>query len=106
ETYRTPYTEPGHGPHHFNASGNGWFVFDESGSGYFIVGDQGQYPRSRGAEPFFYITRHQVSEGDTDMGAIGTCCQNNHIQGPQAYLNDEHVAGENIVLWYVAQMLT
>lgn len=106
ETYRTPYAEPDHGPHHFNGSGSGWSVFDDGGSGYFIVGDQGQYPQSRGAEPFLYVTRHQVSEGDTDMGAIGNCCQDNHVQGPHAYVNGENVANENIVLWYVAQMMT
>jgi hypothetical protein len=106
ETYRVPYNEPGHGPHVYNQSGSGWSVFDESGRGYFIVGDQGQYPQSRGAVPFFYVTQHHPNEGDTDIGLIGSCCNDDHRQGPEMYVNGEDVSGTNLVLWYVPQMVT
>lgn len=106
ETYRTPYAETGHGPHHFNASGSAWRILDEGGSGYYIVADRGQYPHSRGDTPYLYVTRHHSAEGDTDMGAIGQCCSENHVQGPDRYLDGEDVSATNIVLWYVGQMQT
>jgi len=106
ETYRTPYDDPGHGPHVYDASGAGWSVFDDAGSGYFIVGDQGQYPQSRGATPFLYVAQHHDAEGETDMGPIGSCCEDNHMQGPHMYVDGENVQSTNIVLWYVAQMVT
>ncbi len=60
----------------------------------------------RGDEPFLFITRHRASEGDTDLGVIGDCCADNHNQGPDIYLTGESIADENIVLWYVPQLLT
>ncbi len=106
ETYRVPYAEPGHGPHVYNLLGSAWSIFDQSGSGYFIVGDRGQYPQSRGASPFIYITQHHPEEGQTDMGVIGQCCLGNHFQGPEMYLDGEPTVGTNLVLWYVPQMAT
>lgn len=106
ETYRTPYQQEGHGPHFYDASGAAWSVFDESGRGFLIVADRGQYPQSRGAAPFLYVTQHRDAEGEIDMGIIGQCCNDDYRQGPEAFVNGEGVAGTNIVLWYVPQMTT
>ncbi len=106
ETYRTPHAKPDHGPHHVNAAGSSWSVFDEGGRGYFIVSDQGHYPASNGDDPFLYVTRHNGAEGDTDMGAIGSCCSDGARPGPEQYVDGENVSATDIVIWYVGQMQT
>ena len=105
ETYRVPYTETGHGPHFTDANGYAWKIYDADGSGYYLEMDTGQFG-GRGDNPFIYITQHHPSQGDSDMGAIGTCCNDNHQQGPHNFLNDESVANQNLVIWYVPQALT
>lgn len=106
ETYRTPYAQPGQGPHVYDQSGRAWAVFDAGGTGYFIVGDRGQYPQSRGADPFFYVTQYHPEEGETDLGALGHCCFDDHRQGPDMYVDNEDVLATNLVLWYVPQLVT
>lgn len=106
ETYRTPYGQAEHGPHVYGHSNRAWAVFDAGGSGYHIVGDVGQYPQSRGAAPFFYVTQYHAEEGETDMGALGDCCFDDHRQGPEHFVNGEDVTATNLVLWYVPQMVT
>lgn len=106
ETYRTPYEQLQHGPHVYDESNRAWAVFDAGGSGYYIVGDVGQYPQSRGAAPFFYVTQHHAEEGETDMGSLGECCLDDHQQGPEMYVDGENVLATNLVLWYVPQMVT
>src|SRR5262249_5706979 len=46
------------------------------------------------------------AEGDTDLGAIGFCCSDTEQQGPEQFLNGESIDGQDLVLWYVAQMQT
>jgi PKD repeat protein len=106
ETYRVPYTEVGHGPHHLTAENYSWRVYDDNGMGYNIEQDIGQFPLSRGASPFVYPTLHHPEEGDTDLGVIGACCNDNHVQGPDQFVNGENIESANIVMWYVSQMLT
>lgn len=108
EDYRVPYVEAGHGPHLATPEGYAWKIYDADGSGYFIEMDIGQFgDNGRGDAPFLYVTQYQIGQGDSDMPLIGSCCNTNHEQGPEAFLNsDESVAGENIVLWYVVQAQT
>lgn len=112
ENYLTPYTEAGHGPHLItttNGISTSWRVDDTvTGAGYYIQQDVGQFDgeAGRGAEPFWYVTLHKSAEGDTDLGVIGSCCNENHEQGPEQYIDGEDVGSENIVLWYVSQMDT
>jgi hypothetical protein len=109
ETYLTPYDEADHGAHETNGQGYSWRVLDDSGMGFHIVMDVGQFaPEERGDEPFWYITRHRPSEGDADLGSFGSgyCCNDNHQQGPEIFVNNETIGSENIVLWYVAQNRT
>ncbi|HSM54633.1 MAG TPA: PKD domain-containing protein [Candidatus Sulfomarinibacteraceae bacterium] len=113
ELYRVPYEESGDGrdtgsggPHRTTDQGYAWRANDHGGAGYFIVADEGQYEHSRGDDPFLYFTRHHEEEGDTDMGGIGSCCNDDHRQGPDRYVDGEAIDGANVVLWYVPQMQT
>ena len=108
ETYRTPYAEVDHGPHSTNADGAIAAVVDANSGGYFIVPSQGQFGGAeRGDNPFFYVTRHNPAEGDTDLPVINPVDSykhnDDHMQGPDLFINGESVEATNIVLWYVAQ---
>ena len=76
--------------------GNGLAYYMEPSTGQF--GDGG-----RGDDPFVYVTQYKAAEGATDLGAIGSCCNDDHRQGPHQYVNDEDISDENIVIWYVSQ---
>ncbi len=105
EDYLVPYSEPEHGPHVATPEGFAWRVLDEGGLGYYVEQDVGQFDgaQGRGADPFLYVTQHHSDEGDTDLGSIGSCCNDNHLQGPEAYLTGEATERTNLVLWYVPQ---
>jgi hypothetical protein len=84
-----------------------WRVTDSSGLGYTIEPGSGQFgDAGRGDFAYLYATHHRAAEGDTDMGSIGTCCNDDHRQGPDGYLNGEPIAAADLVLWYVAQLQT
>lgn len=107
ENYFVPYAELGHGPHDYSPERYNAHIYDTNGDGYFMEMGLGQFDdNGRGDEAFYYITRHRASEGDTDLGVIGACCNDNHIQGPDQYVNGESIDETDIVLWYVPQMLT
>jgi hypothetical protein len=68
-------------------------------------------PQTHGDNAYLYVTRHPTGrdEGASDMPPIGTCCNNDHRQGPQRFLEPkEPINPRNaspLVLWYVAQMV-
>ena len=101
ETYRTPYDSPGFGPHQLNSDNAGWSVLDITGTGFTIEPGIGQFnDGGREDNPFVYITLHKPAEGDGDLGAFNSsyCCNDDHLQGPDLYLNNESVDGANLVL--------
>jgi PKD repeat protein len=109
ELYRVPYEEAGHGPHGYTAEGYGGWVMDQSGKGYYIEPARGQFDDGgRGDEPFIYVTQHDPAEGDTDLGSFppSYCCNDDERQGPDLFLNEEAIDGENIVFWYAPQHFT
>lgn len=112
ETYRTPYDSPGFGPHQLNSDSAGWLLLDASGMGYTIEPGLGQFnDGGLGDNPFIYITLHRPEEGDTDLPIFSPpgpsyCCNDDHLQGPDIYLNDEPIGSANLVLWYVPQSIT
>ncbi|KPL88257.1 hypothetical protein [Ardenticatena maritima] len=72
-----------------------------------IPGEPGLFaPEERGDYAYIYLTRHHPDEGDSDLGSIGGCCNDNHQQGPDLFIDGEAAADTNIVLWYVPQMQT
>ena len=112
ETYRTPYEAEGFGPHQLNAANVGWWVMDAGGAGYYIEPGVGQF-NDGGLEdnPFIYITLHKPEEGDTDLPIFSPqgsnyCCNDDHLQGPDIFVNDEPIGSANLVLWYVPQSTT
>lgn len=108
EFYRTPYAGS-NGPYTYDANGAVARVIDTvTGNGFYVVPDEGQFgTNSRGDDPFMYVTQHKPAEGDTDLSApLGQCCLDDHQQGPHLYVNAEAIDDQNIVLWYVPQMLT
>lgn len=109
ETYRTPYAETGHGPHQFTSEGYVARITDIFGAGYTIEPGQGQFgDNGRGDAPFLYVTQHKEAEGDVDFPIFGSnyCCNDNHLQGPDLFVDGESIANTNLVLWYVPQMGT
>ncbi len=91
----------------YTAEGYRWLVYDISGDGYYLEPGQGQFgDGGRGDFAYIYVTLHKPEEGDTDLGSIGTCCFDDHRQGPHNFVNDETILNQNIVIWYVPQMVT
>jgi hypothetical protein len=79
-------------------------VMGEDGAGWYLEPGRGQFVHNRGDNAYVYLTRYRAEEGEQDLGAIGSCCRSDEQQGPEQYLNDEPVAGEELTLWYVGQM--
>ena len=91
----------------YGPQGAQWRLTDQGGHAYWIVPGQGQFgDGGRGDFAYLYATQHHPAEGDTDLGAIGFCCNDNEQQGPDQYVNGESIRGQDLVLWYVAQMQT
>lgn len=91
----------------YTADNYKWRILDASGFGYYLEPGVGQFePGSDPDNAFIYVVRHYPNEGDTDLGVIGDCCLDNYQQGPHIYLNNESVENTNIVVWYVAQLVT
>ncbi len=72
-----------------------------------LESNRGQYnDGGRGDNSYIYVTKHHkdIDEGDTDMPSLGTCCNIDHRQGPEMFVNDEDIASSSMVLWYVPQI--
>jgi hypothetical protein len=92
-----PYTDEGYK----------WRVSDEGGAGYYMEPGQGQFgDGGEGDNAFIYAVLHKANEGDSDLGVIGDCCNDDYQQGPHIYLNNEGIENQDLVIWYVPQMLT
>jgi PKD repeat protein len=108
EYYLVTYDQAGVGPHEFDPDGYSWMVADTSGAGYRIQQKTEGVPDDwdRDDYPFVYVVAHHANEGDSDLGVIGMCCNDDEQQGPHAYVTGEAIDGTNIVLWYVPQLVT
>ena len=92
----TPYTPEGYQ----------YRVMDLSGMGYYIEPGQGQFEDAGiGDNAYLYVTKHHPNEGDTDLGSFGSCCNDDHEQGPHLLMQPPEplTPEDNIVIWYVAQ---
>ncbi len=75
-----------------------------------LVVNKGGWENSRGDNPHLYITLHPTGrdEGASDLPSIGTCCNQDHRQGPEKFMvPPEPIPAQNtapLVLWYVAQL--
>lgn len=84
-------------------------VTDPTGAGYGVVPGTGQLGEGdRGDDAYLYATLDKpgVDEGRADLITIGPCCNDDHRQGPERFIEPEPeaIAGRPIVLWYVAQL--
>jgi len=82
-------------------------ILDSGGLGYYIEPGNGQFgDGGRGDNAYIYVTRYHDGrdEGDMDMITIGPCCNTDHQQGPERFIDSESINGTGLVLWYVAQM--
>lgn len=107
EFLRTPYAGL-NGPLLTDPEGRAGRILDAvSGAGYFLEpGVGGVGLPGQDDEPFLYVVRHHPNEGDGDLGALGTCCNDDENQGPEAFVQLESINSQDIVVWYVPQMQT
>lgn len=90
----------------YTATGAKWRVADDGGWAYQIVPGQGQFADGgRGDNAYLTAVVHHNNEGDTDLGIIGDCCNDND-QGPSGYVGAESLVSQNLVLWYRPQQQT
>lgn len=75
-----------------------------------LIDGRGQFgDGGRGDSAYWYLTRRQAGqdsdEGESDLLTLGSCCNADHRQGPEVFINDppEPLGGQP-VLWYVAQL--
>lgn len=69
-----------------------------------IESNKGQFhDGGRGDQAYYYFMKyHQnIDEGESDFPTLGPCCNTDHKQGPEVFLNDENLENSGIVLWYV-----
>lgn len=94
-------------PYHPN--GSQYLLETGEKSGFYIEPGKGQFKDSgRGDHAFFYITKNHLDrdEGEADLVTIGPCCNTDHRQGPEKFMEPiaEPIVNTDLVLWYVPQM--
>jgi hypothetical protein len=77
-----------------------------NGQTYYAEPNRGQLPQgSRGDNAFTFVTAAQPGQGDADLLTIGPCCNEDHRQGPEQYMEPaQPLAGEDLIMWYVPQL--
>lgn len=95
-----------------NADHNGYAFRVHSGSrGYYIEPGVGQFgDGGTGDRAWVYVSKYAASEGAADLGAFGStfayCCNDSYEQGPELFLNNETISGEDNVIWYATDQAT
>ncbi len=89
--------------------GHTFRITDPAGDGYFVDPGRGQFgDGGRGDNALIYVTLHKsgVDEGQADLITIGPCCNTDHRQGPERFIEPqpESIADGPLILWYVAQL--
>lgn len=84
-------------------------IDDPAGRGYFLQANRGQFgDGGRGDNAYVYVTRNtpERDEGESDLVTIAPCCNLDHQQGPEKFIDPqpEPVANSSLVVWYVAQL--
>jgi hypothetical protein len=74
--------------------------------GMYITPSKGQFgDGGRGDSPYVYVTRTAADrdEGASDLPTLGPCCNTNHEQGPEKFINNppEAITNSKLVMWYV-----
>ncbi|PCJ64063.1 MAG: hypothetical protein COA58_13830 [Bacteroidetes bacterium] len=73
---------------------------------FYIEPSHGQFnDGGRGDFAYTYITQlNSKDEGQSDLMTIGPCCNTNHTQGPEKFINSESIRNKKLVLWYVPRL--
>lgn len=94
----TQYTEEGYLFKVNNPQGQGFYV--EPNRGQFGDGSKGDF-----AYTYITVNHTDIDEAKSDMVTIGSCCNTNHQQGPEQFMEPaEPLAKQNLVMWYVPQI--
>jgi hypothetical protein len=93
----------------YDSSGYQYKISLNNSSNYFIEPGKGQFnDGGKGDNAYLYLTKNHLNkdEGETDLVTIGACCNTNHEQGPEKFINPipESTVNTDLVLWYVPQM--
>lgn len=93
----------------YDSSGYQYKISLDKANSYFIEPGKGQFnDGGKGDNAYLYLTKNHLNkdEGETDLVTIGPCCNTNHEQGPEKFINlvPENTANTDLVLWYVPQM--
>ncbi len=95
----TAFTPEGYQYRYLNAAGEGFAI--EPGRGQFGDGGRGDFA-------FIYVTRRHADrdEGESDLITIGPCCNADHQQGPEKFIESpaESIVNAPLTIWYVMQM--
>lgn len=81
-------------------------VLGNDGAGYYVEPGRGQFgDGGRGDKAFTYFSAYKPEEGEQDTVTIGSCCNSDHRQGPEQFIEPaEPLQDKDVVLWYVPQM--
>lgn len=83
-------------------------LLDQSGNGYLLSPSIGQFwDGGHGDDAYIYATvgHPDLDEGDSDLVTLGSCCNSNHEQGPEQFMQPpESLTDQSLVLWYVPQI--
>jgi hypothetical protein len=74
-----------------------------------IAPSRGQFAdKGRGDSPYVYVTKRHANrdEGDSDLPTLGPCCNTNHEQGPEKFIDaqPESIANAKLTIWYVPEL--
>lgn len=83
-----------------------WKFTDKSGIQGYTIDSDTSANLNQGDQPFVYITRHKLSEGDVAVGLLARCCSKDYQQGPHYFTDGESVLNTQFVVWYVPQLYT
>lgn len=80
-----------------------------NGQGFYLAPGRGQFDdKGKGDNAYTYIVKDhpELDEGSQDIPTIGPCCNSDHFQGPEKFINTppESIEDEPVVIWYVPQL--
>jgi hypothetical protein len=93
----------------YNSEGYQYKIVDAAGMGFYMMPGNAQFKDGgRGDNAYVYVTKLHADkdEGETDLVTIGPCCNTDYKQGPEKFIEPaaENIAGNQIIVWYVAQL--
>lgn len=93
----------------YTTEGYQFKIESKNGSGFYVAPGRGQFnDLGRGDNAFTYIVAKSAErqEGQQDLPTIGPCCNNDHHQGPDKFIEPqpESLQDGKFIMWYVPQL--